>query len=42
MVVYNELRNQLDKANKVTVSFDEILALNSSLVNSSFIELVIK
>lgn len=32
MVVCNELRSQLDK--------DEILALNSSFVNSAFIELL--
>jgi len=40
LVIYNELRNQLEKSNKVTVSFDEIGALNSSFVNSAFIELL--
>lgn len=39
-VVYNELKNQLDNANIVSVSFDEIGALNSSFVNSAFIELL--
>lgn len=40
MVIYNELKNQLENSNKVTVSFDEIGALNSSFVNSAFIELL--
>ncbi|MGG3693905.1 STAS-like domain-containing protein [Heyndrickxia ginsengihumi] len=40
MVIYNELKNQLDNDNKVAVSFDDIGALNSSFVNSAFIELL--
>lgn len=39
-VIYNELKKQLANDNKVTVSFDEIGALNSSFVNSAFIELL--
>lgn len=40
MIIYNELKSQLANANKVNVSFDEIGALNSSFVNSAFIELL--
>jgi hypothetical protein len=40
MVVYNELKNHLGNDNQVTVSFDEICALNSSFINSAFIELL--
>lgn len=40
MIVYNELKEQFGSSNQVTVSFDEIGALNSSFVNSAFIELL--
>jgi hypothetical protein len=40
MVIYNQLKNHLQNENKVSVSFDEIFALNSSFVNSAFIELL--
>jgi hypothetical protein len=39
-VVYRALKNQLENANQVTISFDNIGALNSSFVNSAFIELL--
>jgi hypothetical protein len=40
MVIYNELKKELAKANKITVSFKEISAINSSFVNSAFLELL--
>jgi hypothetical protein len=39
-VIYNALKHELDKSNKIIVSFKEISALNSSFVNSAFIELL--
>lgn len=40
MIIYNALKKELENSNKVTVSFKEISALNSSFVNSAFIELL--
>ncbi|WP_273128927.1 STAS-like domain-containing protein [Bacillus weihaiensis] len=39
-VVYSEVKKQLQENNKVAVSFDTIGALNTSFVNSAFIELL--
>ncbi|MEM5014128.1 STAS-like domain-containing protein [Niallia taxi] len=39
-VVYSEVKKQLQDNNKVAVSFDTIGALNTSFVNSAFIELL--
>lgn len=40
IVIYNALKKELTNANKVNVSFQEIHALNSSFINSAFIELL--
>ena len=40
MVIYNTLKSELEKSNKIQVSFKDITALNSSFVNSAFIELL--
>lgn len=40
MVIYNELIKQLSQMNEIKVSFKDINALNSSFVNSAFIELL--
>jgi len=39
-IIYNELKKELARSNKIAVSFKEISALNSSFVNSAFIELL--
>lgn len=39
-VVYNYIRNLLDNGEQVIVSFEDIHALNSSFINSAFIELL--
>lgn len=39
-VIYNLIKNNLSKGNTVTVSFIGLTSLNSSFVNSAFIELL--
>lgn len=39
-VIYNALKRELGNSNKIQVSFKDISALNSSFVNSAFIELL--
>jgi hypothetical protein len=39
-VIYRTLKKELENSNRVAVSFQEISALNSSFVNSAFIELL--
>lgn len=40
LIIYNALKKELNSANHVRVSFKEIYALNTSFVNSAFIELL--
>lgn len=40
MVIYNEIKKHLSSSNKVAVSFKGIGALNSSFINSAFVELL--
>ncbi|GGC97774.1 hypothetical protein GCM10007216_30700 [Thalassobacillus devorans] len=40
VVIYQILKNELENSNKVSVSFQDIKALNSSFINSAFVELL--
>lgn len=40
LIIYHVLKKELNNANHVHVSFKEIYALNTSFVNSAFIELL--
>ncbi|MEW5549976.1 STAS-like domain-containing protein [Peribacillus frigoritolerans] len=40
MIIYNELKKHFENDSKISVSFKEINALNSSFINSAFIGLL--
>ncbi|MCM3110695.1 STAS-like domain-containing protein [Lederbergia lenta] len=40
LIIYNLIRNEFTLSNQVVISFNGIRALNSSFVNSAFIELL--